>query len=178
MIAITGGVCEGKSTVIEYLRDLGYDVDSTDRIAREIYQSRDIQESISELIGVPAPVPPELLRARLTDRSIRRAVNALTHPRIADAIRTLNVAALEVPLLLETCLQGDFERVWVVTCGAAEQLRRLTERLGSEDAAHDLIRTQLTSRSKIPFADALIRTNREESTVKRFVAMAASRDLR
>jgi dephospho-CoA kinase len=177
-IAITGGVAEGKSTVLAYLRDLGHLVESSDRISRKVFESPGIQAGIADILKVSVPINPETLRERLSDGTIRRAVNALMHPPIVAAITAMPFDFIEVPLLIEACLQGHFDRVWVVTCGPEEQLRRLTARLGSEPAAVALIGTQLTSRAKIPFADSIIRTNREESSVKRCVSLAAQRDLR
>lgn len=80
---------------------------------------------------------------------------------------------MEIPLLIEACLQGGFDRVWVVTCGADEQRRRLVERLGGEAGAEALLGSQLPTRAKIPFADVVIRTNQPEWSVKRDVALAA-----
>jgi dephospho-CoA kinase len=175
--AITGGVAEGKSTVLGYLADAGYAVESSDRIAREIFQGAEMQESISRLLRIPPPVDPSTLRERMADSAIRRAVNSLAHPRIFEALRACQADFIEVPLLIETCLQGEFGRVWVVTCGIDEQRRRLHSRLGDEAAILAFLRMQLTSRAKIPFADRVIRTNREESAVQRCVTDAAQRDL-
>ena len=118
-----------------------------------------------------------MLRERLADPSIRRAVNRITHPAIFDRIQNAGAQFIEVPLLIEACLQGEFDRVWVVTCGPEEQLRRLTARLQSAEAATVLLRTQLTSRVKIVFADSVIRTNQPEFSVKRDVTVAVEFDL-
>jgi dephospho-CoA kinase len=177
-IAITGGVAEGKSTVLGYLRDLGYSVDSGDRIAREVFGADEIQASLAAILRLSPPVEPETLREKLADPAVRRAVNGLMHPRIMEELSLARCDFLEIPLLIEACLQDRFDRVWVVTCGPVEQLRRLTARLESEAAALALIGTQLTSRAKIAFGDSVIRTNYEEFTVKRCVTLAAQRDLR
>lgn len=176
-IAITGGVAEGKSTVLGYLRDLGYSIESADHIARDVFESEEVQRQIGDLLGAAPPVSRDVLRGAIADVAVRRRVNAITHPRIIEAMRSSAAEFLEIPLLIETCLQGGFDRVWVVTCGADEQRRRLVARLGSEAAASSLLGTQLTSRIKIAFADSVIRTNRDESSVQRFVTMAAQRDL-
>jgi dephospho-CoA kinase len=177
-IAITGGIAEGKSTVAGYLRELGYEVESTDRIARQVFEGADVQREIAEMIGATAPVSPEIVREALQDDVLRRELNALTHPRILRLMEASAAPVFEVPLLIEACLQERFDRIWVVTCGEAEQLRRLVERLNSERAAKAMIGTQLASRAKIPFADRLVRTNQPEITVKRFVTDAAALDLR
>ncbi len=176
-MAITGGIGEGKSTVLDYVRELGYSAGSADDIARQVFSLDATQIRLASLLGVQPPVKPEFLRGRLADSEIRQAVNRITHPLILAMIRETPVEFLEVPLLIETCLQGEFDRVWVVTCGEREQLRRLIARFGDEEAAIKMIRTQLTSRAKTAFADSIIRTNQEECAVKRSVTVAAQRDL-
>lgn len=176
-IAVTGGIAEGKSTVAGYLKDLGYSVASSDEVGREVFRTESVQHALAKLLGVAAPVDPALVRARLDDPAIRRSVNAITHPEIVRRIRSDRAEVFEIPLLVETCLQGEFDRVWVVTCGEEEQLRRLTVRLGNSDEARKQIATQLPTRAKIAFADSVIRTNRGESSVMRSVAEAALRDL-
>jgi dephospho-CoA kinase len=146
-LAITGGVAEGKSTVVEYLSGMGYFTASSDAMAREVLFEPDVQERLVEMMGGSGPVGPELLRSKIwSDERLRRQVNAIMHPRIVEAIRSSSAEVVEVPLLIEACLQGLFKKVWVVTCGAAEQRSRLIARLGSAPKADDLLASQLPPR--------------------------------
>jgi dephospho-CoA kinase len=172
-IAVTGGIAEGKSTVAGYLRDLGHRTLSADDVAREVFQSEEVQEALASLLAVPLPLEPAAVRRAIArDSRVRRHVNALTHPRISLRLASAPERIVEVPLLIEACLQGSFDRIWVVTCGPAEQLRRLTERLGSAEEASRLIRTQLPSTVKCAFADVIIRTNQDRESVLRCVSEA------
>jgi len=176
-IAITGGIAEGKSTVLGYLREEGYRVASADEIARHVFESDAIQLAIAALLGRKGPVGPEELRSALSASSAtRRAVNRLLHPVILKALEREDAQFFEVPLLIETCLQGRFDRVWVVTCGAEEQLRRLSVRLGSEEKAAQLIALQLPTRVKCVFADEIVRTNQSEDFVMSSVKAAVTRE--
>lgn len=172
-IAITGGAGEGKSTVLGYLRELGHPIASADEIAREVFSLVAIQGRLAEIVGGRAPVTADQVRAALADPWRRRQINAITHPEIVRRLHEIEEGFVEIPLLIETCLQGGFDRVWVVTCGVEEQRRRLVERLGGEAAAEALLGSQLPTRAKIPFADVVIRTNQPEWSVKRDVALAA-----
>jgi dephospho-CoA kinase len=177
-IAITGGVAEGKTTALNYLRDLGYSVESSDRIGREVFELPEVQRALAEILNLSMPINSDDVRTQLSNSELRRRVNELMHPRILARLSVADCDFVEVPLLIETCLQSYYDCVWVVTCGPDEQLKRLTERLGSEGDALALIRTQLTSGAKITFADTIIRTNLDELSVKRCVTLAARRDLR
>lgn len=177
-LAITGGIAEGKSTVLECLREAGYLTASSDEISRELFATDPVQRGLSALLGLPAPVHPEDLRAQLFDNpTLRREVNRLMHPLIIRAILASRADAIEIPLLVETCLQGRFERVWVVTCGPQEQRRRLIERIGDESRVDTILASQLATEVKVAFADAVVRTNRPREDVQRFVAAMASRSL-
>lgn len=169
-IAITGGVGEGKSTVLRYIHEMGISTVSSDVVARHVFNSSAVQEQISKETGIPIPILPEHLRDIFPKKpKLRRTLNQIMHPLIRTELLNSSAVVAEVPLLIEACMIGDFDRIWVVTCGPEEQLKRVTARLGSEDAATRLIQTQLSSRAKLPFADVIIRTNCPEEAVKQYI---------
>jgi dephospho-CoA kinase len=175
-IAVTGGIAEGKSTVLGYLRELGADVLSSDDLARRVMTDPDVREEIRQELGDEAAGDRTALRRLLGERpQARRTLNRITHPRIVAEIVASPAEYFEVPLLLESCLQGSFDRVWVVTCGFDEQVRRLVLRVGDEAEARRLIATQLASSAKEVFADLVVRTNAPEETVREVVAEAIRR---
>ncbi len=168
-IAITGGIAEGKSTILGYCREEGFNTCSVDDLARTVFDSDPVQTGLAKLLGQPFPIMRADVRKAIgASPLVRRALNHLTHPLLLDALRKSNATIIEVPLLVETCLLGEFDRIWVVTCGRVEQVARLSQRVGREDA-EALIKTQLPSNAKTPFADAIIRTNEAEQNVKRYV---------
>jgi len=162
--------------VLGYLSEAGYATAGSDAIASEVFQHPHVQAGLAEILGGNAPVTRDSIRSRLDDPEVRRRVNALMHPRILELLRGSQAQVVEVPLLIETCLQVEFSRVWVVTCGPEEQLRRLTARLQDESSARVLLTTQLSTRTKCAFADRIIRTNLPESTVRRLVLEAMKAD--
>lgn len=175
-LAITGGVAEGKSAVLSILASLGWPTASSDDLAREIFARPDVQSEIAEELSLEVPVTPEAVKKRIwRDPKARRSMNGVTHPRIIESILGGRFRAVEVPLLIETCTQGLFDQVWVVACGPAEQLRRLTERTGDADEARQIIASQLPTEAKLAFADAIVRTNEPVERVNRFVTELAKR---
>ncbi|HZH99137.1 MAG TPA: dephospho-CoA kinase [Fimbriimonadaceae bacterium] len=177
-IAITGGVAEGKSTVLRYCAELGYRTASADAIAAEIFAAHETQMEIARAAGLTVPLDRDLVRNAITDDpDLRRRINAITHPKVLAAIEASEAQVVEVPLLIETCIYGLFRRVWLVTCGLEEQVRRLAKRLGTEDQARAFIRTQLPTRAKLAFADRIVRTNAEEAHVMPIVSEAVQLDL-
>lgn len=166
-IAITGGIAEGKSTVLAYCAEAGHSICSLDEVAKSMFGSRDIQSGMAMLFGKSSDhfARDDVRKAIATNPTLRRGLNRLMHPRLLAALRASEASIYEVPLLIETCLVGEFNRIWVVTCGAEEQRKRLVERVGV-DQAYSIQRMQLPTSAKVPFADAIIRTNEPENSVK------------
>lgn len=175
-VAVTGGIGEGKSTVLAMVREMGYSVASSDAVAREVFADEGVQRRLAEVVGGEAPVSRDRLRAALAaSPDVRRSVNRIMHGEIRSRMDATGAAFHEVPLLLEACLQGRYDRVWVVSCGAEEQRRRLRERYGSDEAVDALVATQLPSSIRIAFADLVIRTNEPLETVRRVLFEAVNR---
>ena len=175
---VTGGIAEGKSTVLGFLHDLGYKTLSADVLARQIFLDPDVNALLAAIAGQPPPIAPAALRHALADdHSARRAVNRIMHPRVMAGILSSDAEFVEIPLLIETCLQGRLDRVWVVTCGLQEQLRRLEVRYGGTLEGRLLLSTQLPTAAKIPFADEVFRTNGPLESVRRNVSEALARRL-
>jgi len=159
-IAITGGVAEGKTTVLRHLASLGARVWSADEEAARLLANPRIKREVAEALGLPIDFArPDLAQRLREDVRARRTLNALLHAPILDAMKKAQPDVAEIPLLVEACLIGRFDQVWVVTCGPEEQRRRLVARFGDERAADDLLATQLRTRAKLPFADLVVRTN-------------------
>jgi dephospho-CoA kinase len=172
-IGLTGGIAEGKSTVLGYLREFGLQTASADDAARAVFDQ--IQPVLGEILELPTPIDRSAMRQKITqDFFLRRRVNAAMHGPIVAWLAEASADVVEVPLLIEACLMSSFEKIWVVTCGPDEQLRRLSERLGSEESARQMIATQLPSRVKIAFADTVIRTDHPADHVKNFARLLVS----
>ena len=175
-VGITGGIAEGKSTVLRYLREAGYRVASADNVARAQLKRAEVRAAVAAAAGLSVDFTArDLLNRLMGDNDIRRAVNRATHPHVLRALAHTGADFIEVPLLIETALQSAFDEVWVVTCGPDEQLRRLVERVGSEALAQQLLALQLPTSAKLPFADVIVRTNSPRRRVKAYTIEAALR---
>jgi len=148
---LTGGIACGKSTVSRLLEQQGATIIDADVLAREVVAPgsdglRDIVSTFGP--GVLAPdgtLDRKVLGAAVFgDEGKRRALNAITHPRIAAlaAQRTQEALArgdrvviYDAPLLMENNLHHGMEQVLVVAASEETQLRRLKERDGLDEAA-------------------------------------------
>ena len=169
-IAVTGGVAEGKSTVLGYLEALGYSTASADVEARALLASEAYQRLVADQFHLSLPLTPAAVRQAIFESvENRRWLNAVLHEPIMNRLFASGAEFLEIPLLYEACLQGEFDKVWVVTCGPEEQHRRLAARLQIEREVSLLLASQLPTAIKVLLADRIVRTNRPESHVLRYV---------
>lgn len=174
-IALTGGIGEGKSTVLKWIEELGLKTSSADAIARDLFNDPFVNDQIASLIDEVSPVDRDQLRKALAvDPDLRRKLNALMHAPVMERLLSGEADVVEIPLLYEACLQMDFDEVWVVTCGREEQLRRLALRYPGEDVSKYL-RWQLPTRIKAISADVVIRTDAPEATTWKIVEKEVQR---
>lgn len=166
-VALTGGIAEGKTTLLRALSEFGMKTVSADDVAREVFEDESTQAVIKERLGLASLDRASLGSAIAKDSGVRRVLNEVTHPEILARLIAADADVVEVPLLVETCLQSVFRRVWVVSCGRAEQERRLVERLGDLERARALVSTQLPTEVKCAFADRIVRTDRPLADVLR-----------
>ncbi|MBF5041219.1 dephospho-CoA kinase [Aggregicoccus sp. 17bor-14] len=164
LYGLTGGIASGKSTVSRMLRELGAQVLDADVLAREVVASGTpgLAEVAARFPGVLGP-DGGLDRAKLgqrvfADASERAALNALLHPRIAQAFLERTQALAEAgaarviydaPLLIENGLHTRMEGVILVAVPREVQLARLMARDGlSREAAEARLASQLPLEDK------------------------------
>jgi dephospho-CoA kinase len=185
-VGLTGGIASGKSTVADYLGKLGANVIDTDVIAREVVEpgqpalneiKREFGDSVLRDDGTLDR--PAMRRIIFSDDEARRRLEAILHPRIRE--RALTLAATErgayqvlvVPLLVESPLRDEVDRVLVVDCAEDTQIRRLMARDGeSEGGARRILASQATRDERLAIADDVI--NNDASVD---LALAAAEEL-
>ena len=164
MIALTGGVGSGKSTVAQMLRELGATVIDADEAARAVVEPGTPGfEQVVDEFGERYVKDGRLDRAALAelvfnDEAARQKLNAITHPLVRQWMAERQQEAeergdprvvLDIPLLFESNLQDLFPTILLVYAPPAEQLRRLVEGRGFGEAdARARIAAQLPMDSK------------------------------
>lgn len=172
-VGLTGGMGSGKSTVATRLAQLGATVIDADAIAREIVEPgqpalAELAERFGEeiLTDDGALDRAELARRAFVDAESTEALNAITHPRIAErtaeyyrqaAAAAAPVVVYDMPLLFEKGLEADQDLVLVVHAPEELRIQRLVESRGvdREDAARR-IAAQLDDATRIAKADVVL----------------------
>jgi dephospho-CoA kinase len=133
-LAITGMIASGKSTVLMELGRLGWLTVRTDELAWNAAYSDEGRELQKKYFGGEVPQKAEHRARFLSDESFREAWEAFIHPRVNAAWRGFMAqnlganVAVEIPLLFEKKLEGEFEKVVVCSCPLEMALERWQSR--------------------------------------------------
>ena len=183
LVALTGGIAMGKSTVMSQLRSgLGaaefFDADaSVHRLLTEPEICRKIAAEFGESALLPdGRVDRPFLRSQVFDSADRRAaLESILHPEVRGEFESLidsargrvPVLVADIPLLYESSHPYPRDLVLVVGCDAATQHARLLRREGiDEGAAIAMAGAQLPIEKKVAMADHVIWNAGSEQTLK------------
>ena len=179
IVALTGGIASGKSTVADLFAAKNIAIIDADIIAREV-----VEPGQPALVAMEERFGQKILLADGTlDRKQLRSIifseaqhktwlNALLHPLIQQKTQ-LQIAQCSaewclwvVPLLVENQLQHLAQRVVVVDSDEARQIERVCKRDNvSHQEALAIIRAQATREQRLAIADDVIDNNLSKSAL-------------
>jgi dephospho-CoA kinase len=177
LIALTGGIASGKSTIARRLAERGAVVVDADAIVREVQSAGSpVLERIAAEFGAGLiHADGSLDRAALgaivfSDNAARERLNAIVHPAVrrasserferAFAEDAAAVVVYDVPLLVEARVDDPWELIVVAHAPAAVRERRLVELRGaSEQDARARIAAQVSDEERLAVADVVIDTS-------------------
>ncbi|MNF77658.1 Dephospho-CoA kinase [compost metagenome] len=170
VVAITGGIGSGKTTVANQFATLGIEVIDADLIAREV-----VEPGTPALTAITNHFGPGILdeQSRLDRRVLRERIfsepaakswlNALLHPLIrSEMLRQCAAASspyclLVVPLLVENRLMALADRVLVIDVDEATQIERTCRRDGvSRAQAEAILAAQASRAERLAVADDVL----------------------
>lgn len=171
LVALTGGVASGKTSVSTRLAEKGVPVVDTDLIAREAVApgSEGLAQLVdafgSGILDAGGALDRRRMRERVFDRAEERErLEAILHPLIEREARRqiaehrdANYVVLVVPLLVESGLFSDADRVVVVDVPERLQIQRLLERDGmTRTQAESMLAAQAGREERLAVADEVI----------------------
>ena len=176
VIGLTGGIGSGKSTVSQFLSELGAVILDADKVGHEAFKpGGEVWQQVvtafgKQIVAADGSIDREKLGKIVFGNSDARArLNQIMHPPMYDTAKAqleeyrkqgAGVVVLEAPLLLEAGWTSLVDEVWVTIASEATVLKRLGERTGlSEQESLARIRSQLPSEERIKHADVVIDTD-------------------
>ena len=187
IIGLTGGIGSGKTTVAQFLKELGAVVIDADKVGHEVLRSdAEVWQEVVAAFGEGVLNPNGSISREKLGRIVFGApesllkLNVIMHPRIAERVgaqlegyrkRGARVVVVEAPLLLEAGWASLVDEVWVTVASEAAILRRLKERTGlSKTESLERIRAQMSATERVKRASVVIDTDCELDELKEKVA--------
>lgn len=176
LIALTGGIASGKSTIARRLASRGAVIVDADQIVRDVQApgspvlQRIAQTFGAEVLNADGSLDRAALGSRVFgDPERLAALNAIVHPAVrAESARRFSeafaqdadaVVVYDVPLLVEARVDDPWDLIVVAHAPAAERRRRLIELRGMDErAAQERIDAQVSDEQRLAIADEVIRT--------------------
>ncbi|MFF2485487.1 dephospho-CoA kinase [Microbacterium sp. NPDC058062] len=195
LVALTGGIASGKSTIARRLAEHGAVVVDADQLVREVQQpGSPVLAAIAETFGERMLRPDGSLdRAALggrvfgDDAAIAK-LNRIVHPAVrAESARRFEeafaadpdaVVVYDVPLLVEARVDDPWQLIVVAHAPEDVRLRRLVELRGMTEAdASARLASQVPDEARLRIADVVIDTAGSlESTLRQVDALWESID--
>ena len=164
----------GKSTAAALLAEMGIPLVDTDVLARQV-----VEPGQPALLEIARTFGNELLAADGTlrrdavaaivfaDERKRRQLEEILHPRIRERWQGClaqwqtdgkPAGVVVIPLLFETGVEGEFNRILCTACTAATQMQRLKARGWSEAQSRQRIASQWPTQRKIDHSQSVVWT--------------------
>ena len=183
VVALTGGIGSGKSTVADLFAAKGIVVIDSDLLAREVVEPGQpaLDEVVSTFGAGVLDASGHLDRAQLreqvfADAEKRRQLERILHPRIrAEMNRRMEevegpYCLVSIPLLFETGRAQEFDRVIAVDIPTEMQLDRTLERDGSPRATIEgILAAQIDRPQRLELADDVIDNSGDAQSLRRQV---------
>ncbi|KHT30738.1 dephospho-CoA kinase [Pectobacterium carotovorum] len=174
IVALTGGIGSGKSTVADEFATLGVTIVDADIIARQVVEpGKPALDAIrlrfgDAVLNTDGSLDRAALRQRIfSSPAEKQWLNNLLHPLIHQETQAqFQVASAPyilwvVPLLVENGLQQRAQRILVVDVDKETQLARTLARDGiSRQQAENILAAQATREQRLAYADDIIDNSR------------------
>jgi dephospho-CoA kinase len=173
VIGLTGGIGSGKSTVSQYLKELGAVIIDADKVGHEAFQPgteawREVVATFGRDIVTPnGEIDRKKLGAIVFDNpQALTQLNRIMHPKMRDMMKAqideyrrqgVAVVVLEAAILIEANWTPLVDEVWVTTAHESAVLERLKKQRGlAEEQTLSRIRSQLSNEERLKHADVVI----------------------
>ena len=176
IVALTGGIGSGKSTVGGLFQQLGAVVVDSDQLAREVVERGSLGfEQIVTLFGDEILKNGEINRSMLAeiifkDPAKRKELEQITHPLIRKAFSDIvsksgdqAIVINQIPLLVESKYEYNFDHVITVSTSEDKRIERLLAKGYTREQIQNRMKSQASDLEREKIADSIIKNNEGET---------------
>ena len=176
VVALTGGIGSGKSTVGQIFGDLGAIVTDSDQLARDVVERGTTGfDQIIAAFGDEVLKNGDLNRAALADLVFkdpakRKQLEQITHPLIRKAFAKIvesakgdSIVVNQIPLLVESNHDYKFDHVITVSASEAVRIERLLKRGMNLTQIQQRLQAQSNDTQREKISDSVIRNDNSQA---------------
>jgi dephospho-CoA kinase len=176
IVALTGGIGSGKSTVGQIFGDLGAIVTDSDQLARDVVERGTTGfDQIIAAFGDEVLKNGDLNRAALADLVFkdpakRKQLEQITHPLIRKAFAKIvesakgdSIVVNQIPLLVESNHDYKFDHVITVSASEAVRIERLLKRGMNLTQVQQRLQAQSNDAQREKISDSIIRNDNSQA---------------
>ena len=170
IIGLTGGIGSGKSSIINYIKTLGYKTYLADDAGKKIMQRKDIVLKIVNLLGKQILAEDGSLDRKsiasivFSDPDKLKKLNNIVHPAVAkdfeefvQKLEPNEIVVKESALLFETKMNEHCDFIILITAPIHERVKRVVKRDGvTESDVLKRIKNQMNDEDKAVKSDFVI----------------------
>jgi dephospho-CoA kinase len=178
IVALTGGIGSGKSTVGQMFAQLGAIVSDSDQLARDVLERGSIVfDEVVTMFGDEVLKNGEIDRQLLAsivfkDPKKRSDLEQVTHPLIRKAFAEVvaksaanSIVINQIPLLVESNHDYKFDHVITISVTEAIRTQRLLKRGLTADQIKQRMQAQATDHMRESIADSVIINETDEQNL-------------
>jgi dephospho-CoA kinase len=176
IVALTGGIGSGKSTVGQIFGDLGAIVTDSDQLARDVVKRGTTGfDQIIAAFGDEVLKNGDLNRAALADLVFkdpakRKQLEQITHPLIRKAFTKIvesangdSIVVNQIPLLVESNHDYKFDHVITVSASETVRIERLLNRGMNLTQIQQRLQAQSNDAQREKISDSIIRNDNSQA---------------
>ncbi len=178
VIVLTGSIGTGKTTAVNIIKKLGFNVLDSDKIVHEGYNKNNelylnvVKHFGKEILNEDNTINRQKLgKIVFNDKDKLKELNKISHVYVIEKLMNgvkenkKDVVFLDIPLILENINQEKeydlkFDEIWLIYVKPGTQIKRLTQRAKDENKCIDdvlnIINKQISIDEKVLMVDEVI----------------------
>jgi len=185
IIALTGGIGSGKTTIAKLFETMGCLIYNSDEKAKDLYHQTEIKKRVIQLLGSEAYSTSGSLNTTyiaeviFKDKTVLESLNAIIHPALEKDFEIFikqqspdRIIIKESALIFETDSYKKFNAIILVTAPIEQKIKRVMQRnFISRERVEKRMSTQWPDEKKIPLANYIITNSDTEAIIPQVISI-------
>ncbi len=185
IIALTGGIGSGKTTIAKLFETMGCLIYYSDEKAKELYYDTEIKKRVIQLLGSDAYSASGSLNSTFIagiifkDKTKLESLNAIIHPALEKDFEIFvkqqspdRIIIKESALIFETASYKKFKTIVLVTAPIEQKIKRVMQRnLITKENIEKRMATQWPDEQKIELSTYVISNSETDAVIPQVVSI-------